>query len=318
MTRNLHSAVSMALFVGALAGCQASASMNAGGGTTPPPPPPPPPATTAAPPPPADPPPPEKKPFKGDVNGSRINIPGHIVYDTGKATIKPESEPTLTQLKQFLLDNTQVTTLRIEGHTDSDGDDAMNLKLSGERALACVNWLVKNGIDRGRLIAVGFGETKPIGPNDTPANKEQNRRTEFHVAGINGKSSFLGRPADGGGTVFKLPSASCHTERARRAACPLCFCPPGDYGRPRCARSSSPRVCASSAVDKRGCASGSPPTTTSPPTRPRHPADPRAPRPPSTLRPRWQSSPGSVSARPATARRAGETAHKARWCRPPI
>lgn len=191
----------------AIAGCQAQASMTAGGGNTPPPPPPAsttaPPATTTAPPPATTTEAPKAAPLKGDVKNGRVNIPGHIVYDTGKATIKPESEPTLQQLKQFLTDNPQVSLLRIEGHTDSDGDAAMNLKLSGERALAVVNWLVsKGGIARDRLLAVGFGSTKPVAPNDTPANKEQNRRTEFHVAALEGKP-FLGRPQDGGGTTYR-------------------------------------------------------------------------------------------------------------------
>jgi outer membrane protein OmpA-like peptidoglycan-associated protein len=130
-------------------------------------------------------------------------IPGSIVFDTNKATIKPaESKATLDQLKDFLDKNPQVTLLRVEGHTDSDGDDNMNLKLSGERALAVVKWLELNGIKRDRLLAVGFGETKPAAPNDTPANKEQNRRTEFHMAQVEGKN-FLGRAPDAGGTVFK-------------------------------------------------------------------------------------------------------------------
>ena len=135
------------------------------------------------------------------MKGDKINIPGNIVYETGKAIIKPESEPTLTQLKQFMDNNPQVTKMRVEGHTDSDGDDAMNLKLSGERAGAVVKWLTDHGISRDRLIAIGFGETKPIVPNTTPDNKAQNRRTEFHIAAIGG-TNFLGRDPTGGGQVF--------------------------------------------------------------------------------------------------------------------
>lgn len=189
-------------------GCKASASASMGGGSNPPPPPPP----ASAPPPAPEPkkeepkkeePKHEKKPFVGaEVKNGKVQIPGNIVYETGKAKIKPESEPTLNQLKDFMEKNPQVTLLRVEGHTDSDGDDAMNLKLSGERALAVVTWLTGKGIARDRLIAVGFGETKPLVANDTPQNKEQNRRTEFHTAGIEGKN-FLGRDPTGGGTVFK-------------------------------------------------------------------------------------------------------------------
>ena len=201
-----HSSAFAAIVVlsSAIAGCHASAAASASAGTPAAPPTPPPPASTPAPaattPPAADP-PPAPKAIKGDVKGSQVNIPGNIVYDTGKATIKPESEPTLTALKQFLVDNPQVTKLRIEGHTDSDGDDNENMKLSGARSKAVVAWLVAKGISQDRLLATGFGEEKPLVPNTTKENKEQNRRTEFHIAQIDGKN-FLGRDPTGGGTVF--------------------------------------------------------------------------------------------------------------------
>ena len=199
----------IAVFALSAAACSVQAAGSAG--TTPPPPP----ATTtaaaatttAAP---AATPAPAaaiKPPATGKVDGDRVSIPGNIVYETGKATLKPESEPVLTQLKTFLDENPQITLLRIEGHTDSDGDDAMNMKLSGERALACVNWLTGKGIARDRLLATGFGETRPLKANDTKENKEQNRRTEFRIAAIAGKN-YLGRVPEGGGTVFKLGLAA--------------------------------------------------------------------------------------------------------------
>jgi OOP family OmpA-OmpF porin len=199
----------IAVFALSAAACSVQAAGSAG--TTPPPPP----ATTTAPPATTTAPPPAtttaapaaiKPPATGKVEGDKVAIPGNIVYETGKATLKPESEPVLTQLKTFLDENPQITLLRIEGHTDSDGDDAMNMKLSGERALACVTWLVGKGIARDRLIATGFGETRPLKANDTKENKEQNRRTEFRIAAIAGKN-FLGRAPEGGGTVFKLDRA---------------------------------------------------------------------------------------------------------------
>lgn len=140
------------------------------------------------------------------VKGDSVNIPGNIVFNSGEATFKEENKKetieVLEQLKKFLEDNPQVTLLRIEGHTDDVGGDADNEKLSGERALTIKNWLVENGVKKDRLIAVGFGEKKPIADNSTEEGKAQNRRTEFRIAEIKGKK-YLNRPVDGGGKVFE-------------------------------------------------------------------------------------------------------------------
>lgn len=143
---------------------------------------------------------------KVDKTG-KVNIPGNIVFDTGKADIKlddPGTQEVLKQLKQFLVDNPRVTKLRIEGHTDNDGDDAMNLDLSGRRALAVKKWLIAQGEKPERLLAVGFGESQPIADNATAEGKAQNRRTEFHIAEVEGRP-YLGNPVAGrpGGKVFE-------------------------------------------------------------------------------------------------------------------
>src|SRR5690606_19223981 len=148
---------------------------------------------------------PEKS--KATVKGNAVSIPGNIVFDSGQATFKKDAEQetleVLKQLKLFLDENAQVTKLRIEGHTDDVGGDADNEKLSGERSLTIKRWLVEQGIDKDRLIAVGFGEKKPIADNKTEEGRAQNRRTEFRIAEIRGKA-YLGRPLDGGGKVFEL------------------------------------------------------------------------------------------------------------------
>jgi len=129
------------------------------------------------------------------------------VFDSGLATFRKEDEKetleVLRQLKLFLDENPQVSKLRVEGHTDDVGNDADNEKLSGERALAIKKWLVDREIAKDRVIAVGFGEKKPIADNKTDAGKAQNRRTEFRIAEIRGKP-YLGRPVDGGAKVFDL------------------------------------------------------------------------------------------------------------------
>jgi outer membrane protein OmpA-like peptidoglycan-associated protein len=77
-----------------------------------------------------------------------------------------------------ILKNYPNAKFSIEGHTDSDGSDAYNQKLSEDRANVVKNALVERGISADNLIAVGFGETKPVATNKTAKGKAQNRRTE--------------------------------------------------------------------------------------------------------------------------------------------
>ncbi|MNF07304.1 Photosystem I chlorophyll a apoprotein A2 [compost metagenome] len=72
----------------------------------------------------------------------------------------------------------------IQGHTDSDGDDAKNLDLSDRRAKGVKNYLVSLGIEEDRLESKGYGESKPKVANDTAENKAKNRRTDFLIQGM--------------------------------------------------------------------------------------------------------------------------------------
>jgi OOP family OmpA-OmpF porin len=69
----------------------------------------------------------------------------------------------------------------VGGHTDAQGDDTKNLKLSLGRAEAIVGYLVGRGVDKGRLTAVGYGEGKPIDTNQTDAGRARNRRVELVI-----------------------------------------------------------------------------------------------------------------------------------------
>lgn len=102
-----------------------------------------------------------------------------IYFDVNKDVVKPESYGALKDIAQVLQENPTVR-IKIVGHTDNDGDDALNLDLSKRRSSSVKNELVKIfGIDASRLESDGLGETKPVAPNDTPANKAKNRRVEF-------------------------------------------------------------------------------------------------------------------------------------------
>lgn len=102
-----------------------------------------------------------------------------ITFDVNKANIKPESHGTLNDIAGVLKENPSVR-VKIIGHTDSDGDDALNLDLSRRRAESVKNELSgKFGIEASRMETEGAGESRPAAPNDTPVNKAMNRRVEF-------------------------------------------------------------------------------------------------------------------------------------------
>lgn len=115
--------------------------------------------------------------------GNEIDNSGHVAvygihFETGKSAILPDSTATLDQVKQ-LLDSRPDLKLRVEGHTDNVGNPAVNQKLSQERANAVVNWLVAQGIDKSRLAAQGFADTKPVDDNGTEEGRAKNRRVEL-------------------------------------------------------------------------------------------------------------------------------------------
>ncbi len=144
---------------------------------------------------------------------SRVYIEGKIVFDTNKATIKPESERVLQQLLAFLRERPDVTRLRVEGHTDNRASDEYNQELSARRSLAVCDWLVDRGVDHLRLVAAGYGEGKPIAPNELRDGMAENRRTEFHVMEVNGRP-FGPSGALNGGMVLTVLSAE-ERERLR-------------------------------------------------------------------------------------------------------
>jgi outer membrane protein OmpA-like peptidoglycan-associated protein len=119
-------------------------------------------------------------PPKAKIEKGQIVITEKIFFDTDKATIKPVSFGLLDQVAQIIKGHTEFK-IRIEGHTDSQGNQDHNLQLSKERAESVRTYLIKKGIDPERLISAGYGPAMPIADNKTKAGREANRRVEFHI-----------------------------------------------------------------------------------------------------------------------------------------
>lgn len=132
------------------------------------------------------------------LEGNEVKIEKQIVFETGTDKLKPESTAALEIIKQYLTDKSYISLLRIECHTDNPGNTSQ--VLTEKRAFVICKKLVEMSIDCKRLIAVGFGSTKPVADNSTPEGKAQNRRVSFFNAALRGHL-IGGMPADGGGQI---------------------------------------------------------------------------------------------------------------------
>lgn len=102
----------------------------------------------------------------------------YINFDVDKATILEDGKSIVTEISQALKKNPSLK-ITIEGHTDNTGDAAHNKKLSNDRAVAVLNTVAAQGVDKSRLAAQGFGAERPSVANDSESNKAKNRRVEL-------------------------------------------------------------------------------------------------------------------------------------------
>ncbi len=104
----------------------------------------------------------------------------NIQFETGKSVIKPVSYKILDEVAS-ILNEYPYYNVNVDGHTDNVGDDAKNMTLSQARAEAARTYLINKGVAASRMVATGYGETKPVADNKTAAGRAQNRRVEFNL-----------------------------------------------------------------------------------------------------------------------------------------
>ncbi|MBT3218793.1 MAG: OmpA family protein, partial [Proteobacteria bacterium] len=116
------------------------------------------------------------------ISGGMIRLGEKMVhFDSGSHTLKSGSHPALNELAELLKANPGIKRGEISGHTDNEGGDSMNMRLSQQRAEAVLNYMAERGISRSRLVARGYGELRNIDTNRTARGRAKNRRVEFRI-----------------------------------------------------------------------------------------------------------------------------------------
>ena len=127
--------------------------------------------------------------LKKDLKGAKVERVGEgilitfdsgLLFETDKSDLEPTTKTNLTQLAQTLkkYDDTNVL---VEGHTDNTGEDGYNMKLSDKRAESVEEYLVSQGVAKARVTTKGYGESQPVGDNDTASGRQANRRVEVAI-----------------------------------------------------------------------------------------------------------------------------------------
>jgi outer membrane protein OmpA-like peptidoglycan-associated protein len=111
-----------------------------------------------------------------------------VEFENNSAKIRPESDRVLNAVLDVMQTHPEFTKLGVQGHTDNRGAPGYNKRLSQQRANSVMKWLTDHGIAKARLSAAGFGLEKPIDSNDTDEGRQNNRRVEFHILEVDGKT----------------------------------------------------------------------------------------------------------------------------------
>jgi outer membrane protein OmpA-like peptidoglycan-associated protein len=113
--------------------------------------------------------------------GTVITLPGGVLFASGKSKLLPTAQAKLSQVANALVTGNPDSNMTVEGHTDAQGSEKYNLRLSQERAEAVRTYLVSHGIAADRISAQGLGEASPIADNTSPEGRANNRRVEIVV-----------------------------------------------------------------------------------------------------------------------------------------
>ncbi|MFZ1866245.1 MAG: OmpA family protein [Polyangiales bacterium] len=134
------------------------------------------------------------------IRTGEISLRRQVSFATGSDEILPNSEPILLEVADALLRNPDLELIEIQGHTDNRGALEVNMLLSQRRAEAVRQWLIQHGVEPARLMAKGYGPTRPLVPNITAYNRARNRRVQFKivrrvdVTAVEGPSAQTSKP----------------------------------------------------------------------------------------------------------------------------
>lgn len=138
-------------------------------------------------------------PHIAEMAGDHIAITQTIFFREGRAELLDSADPVLRAVRDQMVAHPDIGMFLIEGHTNSDGSDAYNVRLSDARAYVVMHWLVDHGVASGRLVSKGFGEGRPLAGEAVPNALAINRRVEFrvvHVEDIPAGARRIELPAD--------------------------------------------------------------------------------------------------------------------------
>ncbi len=110
-----------------------------------------------------------------------VSLSAGALFDTAKYSLKPRGQEKLNVLATRLRQTIKTDLIRVEGHTDSSGSDAYNQRLSERRAAAVKTYLLGRGVSHAKIETIGYGESRPIANNTTPAGRTKNRRVVVKI-----------------------------------------------------------------------------------------------------------------------------------------